>query len=166
MKLYKLKKGFTEPPIEEEKQFEYIGSDFIASFVDIPGLTTVKKGSTGWKAAAAFVTENWRYQSGDDLKDRIYTVLDQVGFVQRVRDEVGRRILDHASTGTQMNMAAAAAAGLFTEDELNAFKEGLMWVAAVRAKGAELAQSGVVDYANDEHWPEPTDAAQALADRF
>ncbi|MCB1423176.1 MAG: hypothetical protein KDJ69_12070 [Nitratireductor sp.] len=83
-----------------------------------------------------------------------------------IRQEVSDRIYAHASAATQMNMAAAAAAGLLNADQMAAFQAGLAWVAAMRAKGAELAAAGAVDFADDSHWPEPSPEAVALAAAF
>lgn len=83
-----------------------------------------------------------------------------------VRAEVARRILAEASQATQMNMAAAGAAGLLSADDQAAFREALGWVASTRAKGAELAAALDPTFADDAHWPEPSAAARALAARF
>lgn len=81
-----------------------------------------------------------------------------------VRAEVHRRILARASYNTQINMAAAAAAGRFTGADADAFQDALDWVDAMRTKGQELVADPT--YADDSHWPEPTAAAIALAARF
>lgn len=83
-----------------------------------------------------------------------------------ITNEVERRIFAHASANTQMNMTGAATAGLLTADQMDAYKQGLLWVAAMRSKGAELIANNTEDYLDDKHWPEPSAAAVALADVF
>lgn len=83
-----------------------------------------------------------------------------------IRGEVARRILTRASANTQMNMTGAAAAGFLSEDEMEAYKQGLIWVSQMRAKGAELVSNNVDDYFADSHWPVPSDAAVELAGKF
>lgn len=77
--------------------------------------------------------------------------------------EVTNRIFAHASANTQMNMTGAATAGLLSEDEMEAYKQGLVWVSQMRAKGVELIENEVDDYHLDSHWPEPSVAAVTLA---
>lgn len=83
-----------------------------------------------------------------------------------ITNEVERRIFAHASANTQMNMTGAATAGLLTSDQMEAYKQGLLWVAAMRSKGAELIANNTEDYLDDKHWPEPSAAAVALANAF
>jgi hypothetical protein len=83
-----------------------------------------------------------------------------------IAKEVERRIFAHASANTQMNMTAAATADLLNADQKEAYKQGLIWVSEMRAKGAELIASKTVDYEDDKHWPEPSAAAVALAKAF
>lgn len=90
----------------------------------------------------------------------------QADFSASVKLEVSNRIFAHASRNTQMNMTGAATAGLLTPDQMDAYKEGLLWVSSIRSKGAELIASGTEDYSDDKHWPEPSAAAVALANAF
>lgn len=80
------------------------------------------------------------------------------------RLEVERRIFAAASQNTQVNMAGAAAAGLFTALEMTAFQSGLAWINAMRLKGAQLAVAQDATYKDDSHWPTvPADAAALAA---
>lgn len=80
--------------------------------------------------------------------------------------EVERRIFAHASANTQMNMTGAATAGLLTATQMEAYKQGLLWVSSMRSKGAELIASKTADYSSDSHWPKPSAEAVALAEMF
>ena len=83
-----------------------------------------------------------------------------------ITNEVERRIFAHASANTQMNMTGAATAGLLTTTQMEAYKQGLLWVSSMRSKGAELIASKTTDYSSDSHWPKPSTAAVALAEMF
>ena len=81
-----------------------------------------------------------------------------------IREEVARRILSCASTATQMNLAAAAAGGMLSEDQMTAYRAGLAWIAQIRATGASLVAAGDPDFADDAKWPTiPTSAAELAA---
>lgn len=180
MKIFKKTGKVVEPVIDgAEKDFAYIGNEYIAFMGGVPdgnealieidyaqsrivrddilsAMTSSKKVGSFTRAERA-VYDQLKAPTSQELQDHI---------VSGVRLHVAERILSHASQGTQMNMAAAAAAGILDDDQLAAFREGLQWVAAVRLKGKELIQNGVADYENDEHWPEPSEAATALAALF
>lgn len=100
-----------------------------------------------------------------------YTHRDPVAQVDALdaemfRREVQDRIFAEASQNTQINLAGAAAAGLLTAEQITAFQSGLGWIAAMRAKGVELASNQDATFRDDIHWPVvPADAA-ALAAAF
>ena len=85
-----------------------------------------------------------------------------------VKEEVRRRILLEASMFTQINLAAAAAAGKFVKGtpDFLAYLDCLNWVDQMRKTGAELVAAGDATFANDEHWPAPPSRARQLAARF
>jgi hypothetical protein len=90
----------------------------------------------------------------------------QQAFVAKVRKEVARRILSCASTATQMNLAAAAAGSILSEDQMTAYRAGLAWVAQIRATGASLVAAGDPDFADDAKWPTIPASAAELAAQF
>lgn len=92
--------------------------------------------------------------------------LEWKALVEGVRTQVAQRIEAHASKATQINMAAAAAGDLFTGSERLAFKAGLAWIAAVRAKGAELIENNDQTFNEDRHWPKPSVEALELAGKY
>lgn len=65
-----------------------------------------------------------------------------------------RRIFAVADETAQMNLAAAAAAGVLEEEQMTVYRAGLAWIHAMRAACA------------DGHWPEPPAEVVALAARF
>lgn len=85
--------------------------------------------------------------------------------LEQARTECERRIYAVADLHAQMNMSAAAGAGLLTEDQMNAWKSGLLWVSQMRATWEPLA-AGIADIHADANWPECPAAAAALADGF
>ena len=175
MKVYKLSAPLVnEPAITGlERTFLYTGSFFIMldGSIDDPSATEVD-----WCTNDEVKQELVQCLSKSNLDDVEKQAFDlitaptaaelQSEHQAGVRTEVARRILAQASYSTQMNMAAAAAAGVLDGDQLAAFREGLQWVDSMRQKGKELILNGDADYQNDEHWPEPTEAASALAATF
>ena len=83
-----------------------------------------------------------------------------------ISDEVAKRILAHASLGTQMNMSSAASAGLLGESQMVAFQQSFAWISATRQRGKELAIDGIKDFTDDKHWPTPTAEAKTLEELF
>lgn len=81
------------------------------------------------------------------------------------RAECARRIAALAPPSTQINLAAAAAGGLLTEDEAAAHRAALVWIAAMRATWPRLAEAGL-DPADPRHWPAPPDGLAALVLRY
>lgn len=87
-------------------------------------------------------------------------------FAESVRQEVEQRIRAVASTNTQINMSAAAAAGALSESQMDTFREALAWVSEVRVKGADLIEIKDSTFKDNAHWPEPTAAVVALVSEF
>lgn len=80
--------------------------------------------------------------------------------------EVERRIFEHASANTQMNMTAAKAAGMLNGAQEQAYRNGLLWIAAVRAQGKIIAMNPEIDPLDDNNWPKVPPEAEALAKEF
>lgn len=175
MKVYELSAPLVnEPKITgPERTFLYAGNFFVMldGSINDPSATEVD-----WHTDDEVKQELVKYLSKanlDEVEKQAYDLVTaptatelHSAHIAGVRSEVARRILAHASQGTQMNMAAAAAAGMFGEAELKAFQAGLQWVGLVRQKGQELVINGVSDYTSDEHWPVAPEAAAELAKRF
>ena len=104
---------------------------------------------------------NWDQKKYDEL----FALQTSMEFVAQVKEFVGAKIFAHASQNTQMNMSAAAAAGVLTDEQLVAFREGLQWIAQIRAKGVDVVKEKQLDFATHD-WPEPSTPAQQLADAF
>ena len=85
---------------------------------------------------------------------------------QAVKIECGRRIYAVASAASQVNMAAARAAGIMSEAENTAFLAGLAWIAAMRAASATLISTEDATFADDVHWPACPAEVVALAANF
>ena len=81
------------------------------------------------------------------------------------RAECQRRLLAVASEATQINMAAAAAAGLLPKDQMTTYRAWVEWVAAMRVQAAVLADKAL-DPTDDACWPECPPEAIALARAF
>lgn len=80
------------------------------------------------------------------------------------RAECRRRILAVANETAQMNLAAAAAAGLLTAEETRIYALGVGWVAAMRAACAGAAAAA--DPGGDSLWPPIPEGVKALSARF
>jgi hypothetical protein len=76
-----------------------------------------------------------------------------------------RRILAVCNEHAQINLASAAAAGLLAADDLQTYRTGLAWVAAMRQAWRPIAEAGA-DPADDTAWPAVPDGVAALARRF
>lgn len=71
---------------------------------------------------------------------------------EQAKAECQRRIYAVCDETAQMNLAAACAAGLLSDDQLAIYRIGLSWVAAMRLTWAEIAAGGE-DPAVDANWP-------------
>ena len=84
---------------------------------------------------------------------------------EAARMECRRRIMAVANETTQINVTAAASAGLLTADQMTAWRAALGWVAAMRANWRTLAQSGA-DLSEDANWPALPAGVAELAAAF
>lgn len=81
------------------------------------------------------------------------------------RAECSRRIFAVCDGIAQINLAAAAAAGLLTTDQMNTYRTGLAWVNEMRATWPVLAAGdGVI--ADDANWPAIPPGVAELAALF
>ena len=142
--------------IDDGKAVEVFGSpksglvglfhpDFIATLIDAPDEV-----SQGWY----FIDGAW-----SATKQEPISALD-------IKDECRARIYAVANQTAQMNMASFAAAGLLDDAKMTAYTSGLQWVAAMRAKCAELIAAADPSYRDDAAWPPCPAAAAALAAQF
>ncbi|WP_341204783.1 hypothetical protein [uncultured Sulfitobacter sp.] len=92
-----------------------------------------------------------------------------------IKAECRRRIYAAASAETQMNMATAAAvvsaktASNRSAEEsamLTGLGQAIDWVAAMRARVAELAADADLDFRADESWPDLPDGARDFVAMF
>ena len=83
-----------------------------------------------------------------------------------IRSEVGRRINAHASLPTQLNLSAAAGGGILNEEQMAAYKAGLVWIDQIRQTGKALLEAADPNYLDDDKWPEVPEAAAKLAALF
>lgn len=152
------------PPIKKEGYALVYINDKWENLID-------KRGKSYWNEKGELITIS---EIGLDIPINAYLekpdlrtdTEKQKDFSILVRSEVSRRIFLHASANTQMNMTAAATAGLLSEDQMQAYRDALFWVSKMRAKGAELIANNAQDYFDDKYWPEPSDAAVALVNAF
>lgn len=81
------------------------------------------------------------------------------------RVECRRRIMAVCDETAQINLAAAAAAGLLSAGDLATYQTGLAWVAQMRAAWRPMAEAGE-DPADNAHWPAIPPGVADLAARF
>lgn len=80
--------------------------------------------------------------------------------------ECRTRIFAVVDATAQMNLAAAAAAGGLDADQMLAYRDGLDWIAAMRAACQTLIADAGADAGDDAAWPAIPDGVSALADQF
>lgn len=97
------------------------------------------------------------------MPDQADAVRDQRG--QAAKAECRRRILAVASETAQMNMAASAAAGLMSDDDVEAFRDWCTWRSAMINRARSLA-GGDAPIEDDGTWPVIPKNAAALAAYF
>lgn len=81
------------------------------------------------------------------------------------RAECARRITAVVNATSQINLAAAAAGGLLSAEDAAVYRQGLIWIATMRAAWRPLAEAGR-DLSDDKNWPAPSTAIRDLARRF
>lgn len=83
-----------------------------------------------------------------------------------INQECQRRIYAVASPNTQQNMTAYVTAGMASDDEKDAFRAVLTWVAAMREAARKLVSDMDTTYRDDSHWPECSAAVIAFAKKL
>jgi len=81
------------------------------------------------------------------------------------RAECARRILAACDAPTQVNLAAAAAAGLLSPPQRAAYRALLQWIARMQAAWRPLAEAGR-DPGDPAAWPGLPEAAAELSALF
>lgn len=76
------------------------------------------------------------------------------------------RIFAVADEVAQINLAAAAGAGLFSPSELLTYRAGLQWVEAMRQNCGTLAMKHNMEISADESWPDIPAGVAELAERY
>lgn len=114
-------------------------------------------------------TPGKKYRLSDTLTDGALTWVEyDVPLEQQyeaAQAECKRRILEVVSTTMQINMAAASAAGLLTEDQKAAYINGLGWIQSMRETWRQLVDDGL-DVYDDMNWPLCPDDAAEFANQF
>lgn len=82
------------------------------------------------------------------------------------KEECQRRIYAVVDRTAQINLAAAAAAGVLTNIQMAIYREGLQWIRSMRATWPDLAEDERKTITLDHHWPEPSEAVKALGASF
>jgi hypothetical protein len=79
--------------------------------------------------------------------------------------ECRRRILAVVDETAQLNLSAAASAGLLTAEQLVAWKAILHWVGAMRAAWSAIAEDEL-DPKDDANWPAVPDVMPTVGGTF
>ncbi|MDE4272673.1 hypothetical protein PXK58_02325 [Phaeobacter gallaeciensis] len=79
--------------------------------------------------------------------------------------ECRRRILAVADETAQINLAAAAGAGVMTDQQRAVFVAGVQWIGQMRAAWSGLVEAGA-DLSDDANWPAVPAGAAELAEAF
>lgn len=83
-----------------------------------------------------------------------------------VRAACGARIHGVCSAATQLNLAAAAAAGRLSKKDAGTHTALLDWVDAMRATATRLGAQPEVDVTEDANWPALPKGVAAMVARF
>ena len=83
---------------------------------------------------------------------------------EAVHAECSRRIYAVVDAHAQINLAAAAAAGVLSAADMATYRAGVAWIDATRRACAPLITGGEI--ADDAAWPAPTQAMRDLTGRF
>lgn len=86
--------------------------------------------------------------------------------LQKASDECRKRIMAVVDETAQANMTAFAAAGLFTPEQREVYKAGLLWVAQMRGTWRGLANDRRKSIEADQNWPSPPSDLVELVKQF
>ena len=84
---------------------------------------------------------------------------------EAARAECRRRIVAVCDETAQINLAAAAASGLLTPEQMGVYQAGLVWVSEMRSAWEQLAIDGQ-NVADDASWPNIPAGVSELAAAF
>jgi hypothetical protein len=84
--------------------------------------------------------------------------------VSAARTACKQRITAHCSNTDQINLSAAAAAGLLENDDIDLYRRFLSWTAQMRAAWGPLAE-GEQDLSQDRYWPDLSPEVAAFLQR-
>lgn len=90
---------------------------------------------------------------------------DQVARLDEGKAECRRRIFAVVDEMAQINLAAAAGAGLLSGAQHGAYISGLGWIQLMRTTWPALVEAGA-DLSDDANWPAVPDGAAALVAAF
>jgi len=83
-----------------------------------------------------------------------------------VKAECQRRIYAVVDQIAQVNLAAAAAGLVLTEEQMAVYRAGLAWIASMRTVCGSLIAASDRTFSDDRHWPAPDASIVALAEAF
>ena len=82
------------------------------------------------------------------------------------KDACRARIHAVADQVAQLNLSAAVAAGLLPGADLETYRAGLGWIAAMRAASSAIGSDARLDPGDDANWPAVPPGVAELAARF
>lgn len=166
-------------PLETERagRVVYCGLPQNATLVAPPKLApnqTARWTGKAWDVLPDYRGQTWwrgeKAETVDALGDPAAMGLSQVRVIEvtpgRIKGECRIRIRAAINDTAQANLAANAAAGMLSKEQLQTYKTGIAWISAMRAKAAELVKSGEPKFREDRHWPKCPDAVLTLAKDF
>ena len=180
MKLFSINGPVNEPAITgSEKTFTYISDTYFAvlsgAVPENPHLDEIEweQDRSVRDAVLSDLRATRRVGDMSPPERQVYDTLRaptaaeaQEQFVVAVKAKAGELIVAAANAATRENMSAAFTLGLMTDEQVDAYREGVKWTFAVQQRCREMILSGEQDYANDDLWPEVPAAAVALAKEF
>lgn len=108
---------------------------------------------------------NARFESGSFvIASPVALDAGDLGLV--IKAECQRRIYAVVDRIAQVNLAAAAAGGVLTTQQMTLYRSGLAWIASMRSVCATLIAASDRTFAEDRHWPEPSAEIITLANEF
>lgn len=137
--------------------------------IDAVSITTFHVGSDGIKHVIAAPGRQEVACAWDDVlvRDGIWRVMSaSEKIAPRIKAECRRRILTVVNETAQINLAAAAAGGDLSEEDMAAYRQGLRWIASMRDACRALIGSADETFRDDNHWPPAAAQVVDLSGRF
>jgi hypothetical protein len=116
-------------------------------------------------AAPLLIAGEWVLGWSQRAKSETELAADLAARRDAGRLECRRRIFEVVDEMAQINLAAAAGAGLLTEEQRAAYISGLGWITQMRGTWPDLVDTGA-DLSDDANWPAVPDGAAALVAAF